>query len=127
MLWARPATPFVARFLGFSNLVAVEVRSGEVRAPFGVIGPASDGLDSGDPEGAAIALVRPTAIRICDGAGTPAVVRSSAFAGDHTVLELATTDGTVLEAIITGPAPSVGTTVGFEVDGAGIQLFAATE
>ncbi len=127
VLWARPATPFVARFLGFSNLVAVEVRSGEVRAPFGVIGPASDGLDSGDPEGAAIALVRPTAIRICDGAGTPAVVRSSAFAGDHTVLELATTDGTVLEATITGPAPSVGTTVGFEVDGAGIQLFAATE
>ena len=58
---------------------------------------------------------------------SPAVVRSSAFAGDHTVVELVTSDGTVLEATITGPAPSVGTTVGFEVDGEGIQLFAATE
>ena len=68
-LWARPATPFVARFLGFSNLVAVHVRAGEVHAPFGVIGPASDHPTSGCPAGAAIALVRPTAIRLRDGAG----------------------------------------------------------
>jgi hypothetical protein len=33
----------------------------------------------------------------------------------------------VLEATIAGPTPLVGTTVRFEVDSVGIQLFAATE
>jgi thiamine transport system ATP-binding protein len=126
-LWARPASPFVARFLGFSNLVAVQVRAGEVHAPFGLIRSATDGPNSDDPEGAAIALVRPTAIRLSQASGTPAVVRSSAFAGDHTVVELTTADGTVLEAIVIGASPSVGASVGFDVDPAGVQLFASTE
>jgi thiamine transport system ATP-binding protein len=146
-LWAHPSSPFVARFLGFSNLVAVEVRAGEVHGPFGVIcsapdgpnsdgpnsdgpnsdGPNSDGPNSDGTAGAAVALVRPTAIRLNEGSGTAAVVRSSAFAGDHTVVELATADGTVLEATIAGASPSVGTSVGFDVDPAGVQLFASTE
>jgi thiamine transport system ATP-binding protein len=117
-LWARPASPFVARFLGFSNLVPVQVRGGEARAAFGVIGPAAS------PDGPAIALLRPTAIRICERSGIAAVVRSSAFAGEQTLVELATPDGTVLEVTIAGVSPAVGTSVGFEIDPAGIQLFA---
>jgi thiamine transport system ATP-binding protein len=118
-LWNRPASPFVARFLGFSNLVPVEVRAGLVHADFGVIGPAAEGVN-----GAAVALVRPTAIHLGNGSATSAVVRSSTFAGDHSMVELVTAQGTTLEVAVTGVAPAVGATVGFEVDPAGVQLFA---
>ncbi len=117
-LWAQPASPFVARFLGFSNLVPVDVDGGLVRAGFGVIGPATDGV-----RGAATALVRPTAIRLCGDSGPSAVVRSCAFAGDHSIVELIAADGTLLEATLVGTAPSVGATVSFEIDPAGVQLF----
>jgi thiamine transport system ATP-binding protein len=121
-LWAEPASPFVARFLGFTNLIDVVVQAGEIRAPFGVIGGA--GPPRGRVDGPAIALVRPTAIRLDDASAGRAVVRSCAFAGDHTIVELATADGTVLEANIRGASPSVGAMIGFEVDPAGVQLFA---
>ena len=122
-LWARPASPFVARFLGFSNLVAVRGASqGKVQAPFGVIGPTSD-HDAG----------RGRRARAAD--GDPAQ-RGIGHAGRRAQQCLCRRphgrgtghpDGTVLEATIVGPSPPVGTSVGFEVDPAGVQLFAATE
>ena len=52
-LWARPASPFVARFLGFTNLLDVEVIRGDVHASFGIIGRVSQWPDGrGDRAGA---------------------------------------------------------------------------
>jgi thiamine transport system ATP-binding protein len=117
-LWNAPATPFVARFLGFTNLVAVDVVGGAARAEFGTI---ADGVDW--PDGPATALIRPSAVRLDEASPIVACVRSRAFAGDHTTLELAIDQQTVLDAIVVGHAPVVGTSVGVEISPGGVQLF----
>lgn len=115
-LWSRPATPFVARFLGFTNLLDVEVVGGVVVSAFGPIGasPRADGV--------ATALVRPTSIRL-DVHGSPATVRSVAFGGDHTTVELVTADGSSLEARVGDAVPPPGSVIGFTIDPGGVQLF----
>jgi len=119
VLWSRPATPFVARFLGFTNLVAVGVTAGVVRAGFGVL---VDGVDW--PDGPATTLIRPGAVRLNETSTLVAHVRSVAFAGDHTNVELTMADGTLLEATVPGPPPPIGGTIGIEITPGGIQLFA---
>jgi thiamine transport system ATP-binding protein len=124
-LWARPATPFVARFLGFANVLDVEVVGGEVVAGLGVLARHVEW-----PEGPAVALVRSTAVRVdADGVSAgigPAVVHRVAFAGDRSVVEVVMTDGTVLEATMTGVAPPPGASVPVRIDPDGVQLFVPT-
>jgi thiamine transport system ATP-binding protein len=119
-LWARPASPFVARFLGFTNLLEVEVIGGDVSASFGRIG---QGVHW--PDGPATALVRPNAIEITEGSAVVARVRSCAFGGDHTTVELDVGRGIELDAVVTGPAPLIGSTVGITIRPSGLQLFEA--
>jgi len=57
-LWTRPATPFVARFLGFANLVDAEGRHGVAQAPWGPV-PAA-----GIEDGPVVLLVRPEAVTL---------------------------------------------------------------
>jgi len=116
-LWSRPATPFVARFLGFTNLLAVTVADGRVCAAFGEIA-----TRAGWPDGPATALIRPTAVRLVPEAPLVATVRSRAFGGDHTRIELELGNVT-LDAVVAGRAPDLGTTVGIEIEPGGLQLF----
>ena len=117
-LWARPASPFVARFLGFTNLIAVEVIRRDVHASFGIIGRVSHW-----PDGAATALVRPNAIEITESSAVVARVRSCAFGGDHSTVELDLGGGVGLDAVVTGPAPQIGASVGITIRPSGLQLF----
>jgi thiamine transport system ATP-binding protein len=101
-LWARPASAFVARFLGFANVV--EGESGPV-------------------------LVRPEAVRLVSpgAGGGDATVVSVLFKGDHSVVSVrrdGEPDDAVLESVVAtaaGASWRAGDRVGVEVDPAGVQ------
>jgi len=116
-LWTRPATPFVARFLGFTNLVDVTVIDGTICASFGPLGTRRDW-----PDGRATALIRPTAIRFVADSPLVGTVRSRAFGGDRSTVEL-DLDGVTLDAVVDTRAPEVGTSVCVEIEPQGLQLF----
>jgi thiamine transport system ATP-binding protein len=126
-LWSHPASPSVARFLGFANVFDVDVVDGNVIATFGVIAHRVD-----QPDGPAVALVRPSAVHVEPAARDvasrlgPATVRRVAFAGERSNVEVALGDGSVLEAHVTGPPPADSSVVALEIDPVGVQLFAPT-
>ncbi|HEY6532267.1 MAG TPA: ABC transporter ATP-binding protein [Acidimicrobiales bacterium] len=98
-LWSRPATAFVARFLGFANVMET-----------------ADGPVLIRPE--AVHLTRPT------GAGE-GVVTSVTFRGDHSVVRLLRHDGEVLDAHVatsSGEKWSEGDHVDLTVDPSGVQF-----
>ncbi|MFH8408138.1 ABC transporter ATP-binding protein [Streptomyces sp. NPDC018019] len=93
-VWQRPATEFVARFLGFDNVVAATVRGESADTPWGKV-PVPDGT----PEGACRLLVRPAGVRITTAReGLPCTVAARTFRGSHVTLLLQPTDGPQLEA-----------------------------
>jgi thiamine transport system ATP-binding protein len=124
-LWSEPASPFVARFLGFTNLLPVDVAGGVVETTFGAIA-----RDVEWPDGDAIALVRPSAIAIRDASASSMTgrVQSTAFAGDRTTAVISMGGGPALEVTVPGSAtvPSIGEEVGVVFDSRGIQLFGAS-
>jgi putative spermidine/putrescine transport system ATP-binding protein len=63
-VYSRPATPFVAEFVGLTNRLAGEVRGGQVT----VRGMTLPLVDRAVPDGPAIALVRPEAVTLASGA-----------------------------------------------------------
>ena len=58
-VWERPASEFVARFLGFENLVAATVQGDAADTPWGKIR-----VPDGSPQGDRTLLVRPTGVRL---------------------------------------------------------------
>ncbi len=62
-VYSRPATPFVAEFVGLTNRLAGEVRGGQVT----VRGMTLPLVDQAVPDGPAIALVRPEAVTLASG------------------------------------------------------------
>ena len=62
-IYSRPASPFVAEFVGLTNRLAGEVSGGQVT----VRGSALPLVDAGTPEGRVIALVRPEAVTLASG------------------------------------------------------------
>ncbi len=110
-LWARPATAFVARFLGLANVLDGPEAAALRLTPAGA-GP-----------GAAV-LVPPQAIGLTgpDGSGLEATVQARSFRGDRTVVVVSTPAGVALEATITtGPPPNVGDRVRLAVDRARVR------
>jgi thiamine transport system ATP-binding protein len=99
-VWSRPATGFVARFLGFTNV---------------------------GPDGEGRRLVRPEAVRLStphDGSAAAAArVEAVLFKGDHSLVTVRTDDGALLEAKVpTGSAAwKVGDRVAVRIDPAGVQ------
>ena len=75
-LYATPATPFVADFVGLSNRVPAEVVAGVVRVHGAELRLLGDAL----ADGPVIALIRPEDIAL-DTAGLPAIVVASSFLG----------------------------------------------
>ena len=132
-LWQSPGSAFVARFLGFTNLVDVEVIDGRVAAPWGEVEFVSaTGVRVED--GPMVLLVRPDAIRLV-GAGddgvVPATVRSVVFRGDRSVVRLDLGRGVGLDAELSagsgaGDEPVVGTEVLVAIDAGGGQLLSPT-
>ncbi|MFD4695117.1 ABC transporter ATP-binding protein [Streptomyces sp. NPDC058463] len=93
-VWQRPASAFVARFLGFDNVVDATVTGTAADTPWGKV-PVPDG----SPQGARELLVRPAGVRI-GGAkgGLTCTVGARTFRGHHVAVTLHPADGPALEA-----------------------------
>jgi iron(III) transport system ATP-binding protein len=120
-LYRRPATAFVADFIGEANLLAARF-DGRTLEVGGVSVPHAQ---PGAPTGAVRALVRPESIRFSD-AGVPGVVQSAAYLGPVTEYTVLTEAGEVMLA----PAAEaltrrVGEAVHLEIFGSGIHVLPA--
>ncbi|MER5776022.1 ABC transporter ATP-binding protein [Streptomyces sp. NPDC002039] len=102
-VWERPASEFVARFLGFENVVPATVSGGAAATPWGKV-PVPDGSQ----EGERLLLIRAAGVTVA-AEGLPCVVESRTFRGTHVALLLRPESGPPLEAEC-GPvgAPEVG-------------------
>lgn len=104
-IYHRPATPFVAGFIGEANLLpgTVEGRSGAL-ASVAVAGGTVTVPDSPDATGSVLVMVRPEKVRVgrdapANGsAGIPATVQEVIFRGAIVHVGLTTTDGANLVA-----------------------------
>ena len=117
-LYANPATPFVADFVGLNNKVPAQVSGGQAQ----LLGTAVPTLQGSVTSGAGLAMVRPEAVTItADPAGT-STVSSVAFLGPISRLYVAMPDGSVISAQTAGSAarafsPGDPVTVGLEPGG----------
>ncbi|BCM69790.1 hypothetical protein EASAB2608_05124 [Streptomyces sp. EAS-AB2608] len=112
-VWQRPADAFVARFLGFENVVEATVAGTAADSPWGKL-PVPDG--SG--QGSRTVLVRPAGVRLVPAdQGLPCTVAARTFKGTHVAVHLQPTDGPRLEAACAlRDAPEPGARVGVEFD-----------
>ncbi|MGW3205489.1 ABC transporter ATP-binding protein [Streptomyces sp. NPDC001135] len=114
-VWQRPADAFVARFLGFDNVVPATVVGTAADSPWGKLP-----VPEGSPQGARSLLVRPAGVRlVAAGTGLPCTVTARTFKGTHVAVHLQPQDGPRLEAACAlRDAPEVGDGVGVEFDAA---------
>ncbi|MFE7383015.1 ABC transporter ATP-binding protein [Streptomyces zhihengii] len=112
-VWQRPASEFVARFLGFDNVVPATVTGTAAATAWGKV-PVPDGA----PQGERTLLVRPSGVRLTPaGEGLAAVVESMTFRGSRVAVRLRPADGPVLEAecpLRDAPAEGAGVGVAFD-------------
>ncbi|MET7712644.1 ABC transporter ATP-binding protein [Streptomyces sp. NPDC005407] len=108
-VWERPASEFVARFLGFDNVVAATVSGAAADTVWGKIP-----VPEGSPQGECKVLVRPAGVRLADASeGLPCTVEGRTFRGNHVAVQLRPCDGPPLEAECSlRDAPEEGTEVG---------------
>ncbi|MEU9232705.1 ABC transporter ATP-binding protein [Streptomyces subrutilus] len=91
-VWQRPASEFVARFLGFENVVPAVVAGGVAGTPWGEVP-----VPAGSPEGGRWLLIRPAGV-VLAGDGLRCQVVSRTFRGTHVALLLRPETGPPLEA-----------------------------
>ncbi|MFV0127522.1 ABC transporter ATP-binding protein [Streptomyces sp. HMX112] len=83
-VWQRPADEFVARFLGFDNVVAATVGGEAADTVWGKVP-----VPAGSPQGARRVLVRAGGVRLGDPAeGLRCVVEGRTFRGSHVAVRL---------------------------------------
>lgn len=92
-VWQRPASEFVARFLGFENVVPAVVSGGVASTPWGKVA-----VPAGAVEGDCQVLIRPAGVVLSPGAGLGCGVVSRTFRGTHVALLLRPEVGPLLEA-----------------------------
>jgi len=107
-IYSRPATPFVAEFVGLTNRLAGEVKGGEVD----VRGARLPLVKPDTADGPAIALVRPEAVSlVADGDLEPGplvgTVIATAFLGATSRITVDMGDGTVLAQMPTSEAAAL--------------------
>ncbi|MCX4696772.1 ABC transporter ATP-binding protein [Streptomyces sp. NBC_01408] len=91
-VWQRPASEFVARFLGFENVVPATVSGGAADTPWGKVP-----VPAGSPEGERQLLIRPAGVLLGED-GLACEVLSRTFRGTHVALLLRPVSGPELEA-----------------------------
>ncbi|PNE38715.1 ABC transporter ATP-binding protein [Streptomyces noursei] len=108
-VWQRPATAFVARFLGFDNVVEATVQGEAAATPWGKVP-----VLAGTPDGPCRLLVRPAGVRLTSAAdGLPCTVEARTFRGTHVALLLQPSGGPQMEAACPlHEAPETGDRVG---------------
>lgn len=112
-VWRRPADEFVARFLGFDNIVDATVTGGTAATVWGAVP-----VPPGTPAGRHRILVRPAGVRLlAPDEGLPCEVTARTFRGTHVALRLQPKEGPSLEAACAlRRAPEVGEVVGAGFD-----------
>ncbi|WP_098247538.1 ABC transporter ATP-binding protein [Streptomyces formicae] len=120
-VWQRPADEFVARFLGFDNIVAATVSGGSADTAWGKVPVPQD-----TPAGRHKILVRPAGVRLVPTAeGLPCVVTGRTFRGTHVAVHLKAAEGPRLEAACAlRRAPEVGERVGVGFDAEDVVVLA---
>ncbi|MEV0320580.1 ABC transporter ATP-binding protein [Streptomyces sp. NPDC050658] len=113
-VWQHPADEFVARFLGFDNIVDATVAGDVADTVWGKV-PVPPG---GVRDGRCRLLVRPAGVRlVAADDGLPCVVTARTFRGTHVAVHLEPRTGPRLEAACAlRDAPGVGETVGVGFD-----------
>ncbi|QGV78243.1 ABC transporter ATP-binding protein [Streptomyces ficellus] len=108
-VWQRPASEFVARFLGFDNVVEATVTGGAADTAWGQIP-----VPAGSAPGTVRVLVRPAGVRLGDPAdGLRCTVEGRTFRGHHVAVRLRPETGPPLEAeCALRDAPAEGAVVG---------------
>jgi thiamine transport system ATP-binding protein len=93
-VWQRPASAFVARFLGFDNVVDATVTGAEAVTAWGKVP-----VPHGSPQGPCALLVRPAGVRLgCPESGMRCRVGARTFRGNHVAVTLHPESGPLLEA-----------------------------
>ncbi|WP_367572354.1 ABC transporter ATP-binding protein [Streptomyces globisporus] len=114
-VWQRPASAFVARFLGFDNVTAATVTGQAAATAWGKVP-----VPEGSPQGEVDLLVRPAGVRIGapeDGLRCTVGVRT--FRGNHVTVRLLPENAPVLEAeCVLRETPDEGAVVGVRLDAA---------
>ncbi|MFH7338780.1 ABC transporter ATP-binding protein [Streptomyces sp. KHY 26] len=118
-VWQRPADAFVARFLGFENVVPATVVGAVADSPWGKLP-----VPQGAPQGDRTLLVRPAGVRLVPAdTGLTCTVAARTFKGTHVAVHLQPGDGPRLEAACAlRDAPETGDRVGAEFDAAEIVV-----
>ncbi|NNN36242.1 ABC transporter ATP-binding protein [Streptomyces sp. S3(2020)] len=119
-VWQRPANEFVARFLGFENVVEGVVGGEAADTPWGKLPVPVDAA-----QGLRGLLVRPAGVRLTGAdEGLPCTVAARTFKGTHVAVRLRPEgDAPHLEAACAlREAPEVGDRVGVEFDAAEIVV-----
>ncbi|KAB1142022.1 ABC transporter ATP-binding protein [Streptomyces luteolifulvus] len=118
-VWQRPADEFVARFLGFDNVVEGTVGGEAAVTPWGKLP-----VPAGTPDGSHTLLVRPAGVRlVAADQGLRCTVAARTFKGSHVAVHLQPEDAQRLEAACAlREAPEVGDTVGVEFEAAEIVV-----
>lgn len=123
MLYARPANPFVADFIGLMNRVSADVADGQVT----VLGTRLPTLDGSVTAGRGLALIRPEQVRVTrDESGSARVVAVS-FQGPISRATIRTADGSQVIAQLSGTAAqglADGTAVDLGVDASHVLVAA---
>ncbi|MFI6489537.1 ABC transporter ATP-binding protein [Streptomyces sp. NPDC050564] len=122
-VWQRPADEFVARFLGFDNVVGATVSGEAADTPWGKV-PVPEGA----PQGPGTLLVRPAGVRLVAAAdGLRCTVAARTFRGTHVAVHLQPEDAPRLEAACAlRDAPEPGDEVGVEFDAGEIVVLGET-
>jgi putative spermidine/putrescine transport system ATP-binding protein len=117
-IYHRPASRFVAGFVGTLNALSGTVSGGALHLPGG-------GLAAALPEGQVEAWCRPEALRLDPEGGLEGLVAAAFFQGGRTRITVTDAAAEALVLDVTGPAPQVGDRVRIAADPAGILLLPA--
>ncbi|ANH93680.1 iron ABC transporter ATP-binding protein [Streptomyces sp. SAT1] len=112
-VWQRPADAFVARFLGFENVIEAKVDGTAALTPWGKVPVSEDA-----PQGTRTLLVRPAGVRLVPAEeGLRCTVAARTFKGTHVALRLQPRDAPPLEAACPlRAAPGTGEETGVAFD-----------
>jgi thiamine transport system ATP-binding protein len=118
-VWQRPADEFVARFLGFDNVVEATVAQDAADTPWGKVP-----VPKGSPQGRGTLLVRPAGVRLVDASeGLRCTVAARTFRGTHVAVRLRPAEAPALEAACPlRAAPDPGDEVGVVFDAAEVVV-----
>ncbi|CAA9246612.1 MAG: Ferric iron ABC transporter, ATP-binding protein [uncultured Acidimicrobiales bacterium] len=108
-VWRAPATPFVARFLGFHVADAV-ARGGAVTGRFGAL------RAPGVADGAVLVVLRTDALALDPVAPLAGTVAATSFRGDRVVARVRTVLGDLDVQVEPSLAPAAGDAVGVSID-----------